>query len=336
MNSDIRLSIGFWKHPKTIKLSKKIGLEGVRSLIVLWGFTAQSRPKGTLEHMDVDDIEIAADWQGEEGLFVSTLLALNWLERNDSGDYVIHGWEEHQRFACYAPERSEQAQRAIAARWAKEREKSSCAKTGTGNTAGSGDKNVVNTVSNTDSYGEHTVSNTDGNTVSNTDSYGEKYPSSSSSSSSSSRPKGKKTKHTSYSSNTPYASPELSAKASGPPPPSSGSVPDAVITLPLNTGEEHPVTRGDVDQWQDLYPAVNVLQELRNMKGWLSANKTRRKTKTGIMRFIQSWLAREQNKGNARASPQRRVGMDDFVGKGEDYHGESIIPDWAKTGVNNA
>lgn len=31
MNSDIRLSVGFWQHPKTRKLVKRLGLEGVRS-----------------------------------------------------------------------------------------------------------------------------------------------------------------------------------------------------------------------------------------------------------------------------------------------------------------
>ena len=79
---------------------------------------------------------------------------------------------------------------------------------------------------------------------------------------------------------------------------------EAAISLPLNTGDEHPVTFGEIEQWQDLYPAVDVMQALRNMRGWLLANKAKRKTKTGIGRFIQAWLAREQNTGGTpRASP---------------------------------
>ena len=77
----------------------------------------------------------------------------------------------------------------------------------------------------------------------------------------------------------------------------------AVITLPLNTGKEHPVNQGEIEQWQDLYPAVDVLQALRSMRGWLLANKTRRKTKNGISRFIQHWLAKEQDQSRTRASP---------------------------------
>ena len=32
------------------------------------------------------------------------------------------------------------------------------------------------------------------------------------------------------------------------------------------------------------------------MKGWLNSNPTKRKTRRGIKRFINSWLAREQDK----------------------------------------
>lgn len=70
-----------------------------------------------------------------------------------------------------------------------------------------------------------------------------------------------------------------------------------VITLLLNTGDEYPITQSDIAAWMELYPAVNVLQELRNMKGWCNSNPKKRKTAGGIKRFINSWLAKEQNKG---------------------------------------
>lgn len=77
---------------------------------------------------------------------------------------------------------------------------------------------------------------------------------------------------------------------------------DVVISLPLNTGPEHAVNSGDVETWQELYPAVDVMQQLRNMRGWLLANPKKRKTKSGINRFIQNWLAGEQNKGGTRCA----------------------------------
>lgn len=70
-----------------------------------------------------------------------------------------------------------------------------------------------------------------------------------------------------------------------------------VISLPLNTGNEYPIYQGLIDEWQALYPAVDVLQDLRNMRGWLDANPRKRKTKAGIKRFCAGWLSRTQDKG---------------------------------------
>jgi hypothetical protein len=82
-----------------------------------------------------------------------------------------------------------------------------------------------------------------------------------------------------------------------------------VITLPLNKGE-YPVTQSQAAEWIELYPAVDIYQELRNMRGWLNANPKKRKTRTGTPRFINAWLSREQDKGpsphSPRASPQHQ------------------------------
>lgn len=69
-----------------------------------------------------------------------------------------------------------------------------------------------------------------------------------------------------------------------------------VISLPLNDGSEWPVGRELADEWRALYPAVDVEQALRSMRGWLLANRTRRKTARGVERFAAAWLAREQDR----------------------------------------
>lgn len=69
-----------------------------------------------------------------------------------------------------------------------------------------------------------------------------------------------------------------------------------VISITLNDKTEYPITEADIAGWKDLYPAVDILQELRKMKGWADANPTKRKTKTGIKRFINAWLAKEQDR----------------------------------------
>ena len=71
---------------------------------------------------------------------------------------------------------------------------------------------------------------------------------------------------------------------------------DAVIRLPLNDGSFHGVKQADLDKWTGLYPAVDVMGELRKMVGWLDANPKNRKTKGGIGRFIAGWLSREQDR----------------------------------------
>lgn len=75
--------------------------------------------------------------------------------------------------------------------------------------------------------------------------------------------------------------------------------PDTVLTIPLNDKSEYPIAQSDIDEWQGLYPAVDVMQQLRSMRGWCNANPARRKTKKGIKRFINTWLAREQDKGGS-------------------------------------
>lgn len=75
-----------------------------------------------------------------------------------------------------------------------------------------------------------------------------------------------------------------------------------VITLPLNTSEEYPIRQSQVEEFKTLYPAVDVDQELRNMRGWLLGNKAKRKTKSGILRFVNSWLAKEQNRGGKQGA----------------------------------
>lgn len=71
----------------------------------------------------------------------------------------------------------------------------------------------------------------------------------------------------------------------------------AVIELPLNDGHMFPVLQGNIDRWAELYPAVDIMQQLRAMIGWCEANPAKRKTKRGINKFINGWLAREQDRG---------------------------------------
>lgn len=93
--------------------------------------------------------------------------------------------------------------------------------------------------------------------------------------------------------------------------PKAGSAPEqpkkpaekSVFALPLNDGTEYGITQAQIDRWMELYPRVDIWQGLRNMLAWLEANPTNRKTRRGITRFINGWLAKDQDRGrNQRTS----------------------------------
>ena len=70
-----------------------------------------------------------------------------------------------------------------------------------------------------------------------------------------------------------------------------------IISIILNDKSLFDVSPEDYNRWCELYPAVNVMQELRKMSSWSTDNPKRRKTKSGIRRFINAWLSKEQDKG---------------------------------------
>lgn len=94
----------------------------------------------------------------------------------------------------------------------------------------------------------------------------------------------------------------------------SGSPPAAL--LPLNTGEEFPISEAQAREFAGLYPAIDVPQQLRSMRAWLVSNPANRKTRGGVLRFVNRWLSKAQDQAPpARAGPPpRRNGvMDDIA-----------------------
>lgn len=273
MNTDIRISVSAISHPKIIKLMRKCGDIAFFNLIRLWTFTAQNKPSGDLDNMDDDDIEIAADWHGESGAFVAALLELRLLEQADGGCYVVHDWAEHNGYASYAEQRSERARNAANKRW--------------------------KTQFNAD---EHMLNDASSNAPS---------PSPS--------PALLALEDTSLRSVS--SCPELPPGASGPqqearePDPETDAHPSpAILAFPLaKKGETFPVTQSDIDEWQESFPGVDVLQELRHCLQWSRDNPARRKTRAGIRRHITGWLAKCQNRtrGQPRMPPAGQRQMPD-------------------------
>ena len=81
---------------------------------------------------------------------------------------------------------------------------------------------------------------------------------------------------------------------------------DIFLKLPLNKKNTfYTVTENEVSEKIELYPAVNVRQEYRVMLDWLNSNPSRRKTPTGIKKFVTGWLSKQQNRGGYHQQPSQ-------------------------------
>lgn len=109
MNTDIRLSVDFYSSLKVRKLIKRLGADGVVSLLKLWIWCAKERPTGVLSKCAKDDIDLVADWNGDSpNEFADTLIELGFLDIDaESGEYVIHDWIENNPYAAEAAARSD-------------------------------------------------------------------------------------------------------------------------------------------------------------------------------------------------------------------------------------
>lgn len=96
----------------------------------------------------------------------------------------------------------------------------------------------------------------------------------------------------------------------------------AVFELCTNTGELYPFYQDDIDSYKSLYPAVDVEQEMRKMIGWLDANPTKRKTKSGMKRFVNAWLARQQDSAKTTTAPAARSKFNNFEQRSDEIDTE--------------
>lgn len=110
-NTDCRISTTLPGHPKMKKMLRRLGPGGPLGIIYLFIHAAANRPDGDLGGMTNEDIELAVDWDGEEGAFVKAAAEVRFLDGVE-GHYRIHDWEDHQPWATGSEDRS------LSGRWA--------------------------------------------------------------------------------------------------------------------------------------------------------------------------------------------------------------------------
>lgn len=122
MTDDIRLAVGFPTHRKTKRLRKRLGADGVLSLIYLWAWAARERWSGDLTGLSDEDIEEEALWEGEPGALIAALTdeRIRFMEGPPAGRR-LHDWQEHNPYAAGKGGRITKGKQAATARWEKHR-----------------------------------------------------------------------------------------------------------------------------------------------------------------------------------------------------------------------
>jgi hypothetical protein len=108
MATDARLATSLPGHPKTKKLIKRLGQSAAWNLVCLILWAADNRSDGDLSGMSTEDIELSADWLGEDGQFVAALVTVRFLDGQEDA-YKLHDWTEHNPWAAGAEARSAKA-----------------------------------------------------------------------------------------------------------------------------------------------------------------------------------------------------------------------------------
>lgn len=73
-----------------------------------------------------------------------------------------------------------------------------------------------------------------------------------------------------------------------------------VEAIPLTDGTDWRPTVSEYDEYCRLYPSVDVFDSFRRMRAWSLSNPTKKKTRNGVKRFVNTWLSKEQdNSGKA-------------------------------------
>jgi DNA-binding transcriptional regulator YdaS (Cro superfamily) len=123
-------------------------------------------------------------------------------------------------------------------------------------------------------------------------------------------------------------SPAIAVAPSLSPPPQTTTA----LSLPLIDHSEFLIDSNMVAEWQQLYPAIDVLQELRKIRGWNLANPDHRKTRRGILKHINRWLADENDAAKHKATrpPNTLLAHNQTVAQQWLEHGQH------KTGVTHA
>lgn len=62
-----------------------------------------------------------------------------------------------------------------------------------------------------------------------------------------------------------------------------------------------------LDEWQQLYPLIDVFQLLKNIRGWNLDNPKKRKARENLLQHINQWLEKENARGVSSSSEKGKI-----------------------------
>ena len=89
-----------------------------------------------------------------------------------------------------------------------------------------------------------------------------------------------------------------------------------VMDLPpliLKDGSRFHISENHLNEFVDAYPGVDVRDQIMKMSQWLKVNPTKRKTKNGIMRFVNSWIARSERETINASQSSTKISMPEYI-----------------------
>lgn len=83
--------------------------------------------------------------------------------------------------------------------------------------------------------------------------------------------------------------------------------------LILKDGSRFHISQNHFNEFVNAYPGVDVRDQIMKMSQWLKVNPTKRKTKNGIMRFINSWISRSEREMMNASQSSTKISMPEYI-----------------------
>jgi uncharacterized damage-inducible protein DinB len=110
---------------------------------------------------------------------------------------------------------------------------------------------------------------------------------------------------------------------------------EAIMSIPLIDKTSFLISKEQMEEWQSLYTGIDVIQELKCIRDWNIANPTRRKTSLGILKHINIWLTKTQEKEQDKQKKQKNHRtLKPYIPSLSEYN-HAIASEWLLKSIKN-